>query len=68
MSDKELKPCPFCGSTELYISPPCNDPPDYDILLNSYQVVCRYCHCCGSSTGEYEDVIELWNRRANDGR
>ena len=56
----ELKPCPFCGSTDVEIR---NDERD-----------CCYIQClvCDAwvSTGvfepSYEDIVELWNRRVKE--
>ena len=63
---EELKPCPFCGGKAIK-------------YVNSG--VCVKCVDCGVSTitlcdtkgnksdkGAIENVIEMWNRRANDGK
>tara|TARA_R110002020_G_scaffold441478_4_gene652282 strand:+ start:791 stop:1012 length:222 start_codon:yes stop_codon:yes gene_type:complete len=69
LGDKELKPCPFCGSTELYVGPN---------TTTSYHVMC--CSCFGKGTSytipfdptaqqvDWEKrckilAIEAWNKR-----
>jgi Lar family restriction alleviation protein len=51
----ELKPCPFCGSDNLYISD------------SVYQEGCVIgCIDCGSEVGNFdtkEEVVERWNHR-----
>ena len=65
----ELKPCPFCGRTRLFVGTSSeitgND------CTDSYQVVCdaEYGGCgatCGAEKSE-EAAILAWNRRAEDG-
>ena len=54
MADK-LKPCPFCGSTEIYYSP------------HMAFVVCKKCRCWGPNTcTTAAKAIEAWNRRAGE--
>lgn len=65
--NKELKPCPFCGGKAvIHVS-------------DGVRVICTVCEAktrtlvdglsqgkpTGGSVGK---VIELWNRRANDGK
>ena len=51
--ENKLKPCPFCGSTEIYLS------------LNTKLVVCKKCGCFGPLEGisDAEEAIAAWNRR-----
>ena len=46
-----LKPCPFCGSEELYAD---------NGFLKKY-VFCRNCHAYGPSGETEEEAIRLWN-------
>ena len=69
-----LKPCPFCGKTDALIILKNQSGID-DIVFNQYQICCS-CETgdnakdgCGSSSGwkmSLEEVIDAWNRRAND--
>lgn len=62
MSERELKPCPFCGNENVAIANECHD------LSGGYFIACP---ACGGSTGlRYacgDDprplLIEQWNRR-----
>ena len=63
---EELKPCPFCGNTNVY---------GYKEILPSddnpqYQVICDwYYGGCGSSSGYWdsmEECVKAWNRRADE--
>ena len=51
----ELKPCPFCGSTDIRT----------DSYLDYHAIVqCPY--CCGEMTdNDISDAINAWNNRAN---
>ena len=52
----KLKPCPFCGSSDLWI--------DGGEYLNNFEVVCTK---CGGRIGYFDtkaDAIAAWNRRA----
>ena len=75
----ELKPCPFCGGTQLFVGTIAEiemmDEGHTDYLLKSqnYAVVCNYIEGgCGASSGgdarSEEEAIEAWNRRAEDGK
>lgn len=50
----ELKPCPFCGSTDIEVEG-CVD-----------YIVCRNCGCFGPDSKPYtfDAAIERWNTRA----
>lgn len=50
--ETKLKPCPFCGSAEIYSSP------------HIAVVVCKKCRCWGPNTCiTAAQAIDLWNRR-----
>ncbi len=59
MAEQKLKPCPFCGSTDLYI---------FHDHGHNWQVICD-CYVregCGASGGyrhSREEAIEAWNTR-----
>ena len=59
MSD-ELKPCPFCGSSDLLI-----EHMDGTILHPAYAVVCNYCGARSNYVDRGEHVA-VWNRRSVD--
>ena len=74
----ELKPCPFCGGTKIWIGTIAESEmqdenhPDYEFNSEHYTVVCDYSEGgCGASTGgsarTKEAAIKAWNRRANNG-
>ena len=77
MKDKEIKPCPFCGSTSLKVESKHNGRLYY-IGTHSATVRCTKCHARGSTAsckvdGRYKadestmlKAIELWNRRVNE--
>jgi Lar family restriction alleviation protein len=56
-----LKPCPFCGSEKIELSPR---------SLGVFAVVtCRSCACYGQPTAEDSEAIAAWNQRpAPEGR
>lgn len=58
MSNKELKPCPFCGK---------KDSVQWDDHNGIYYILCNAMKGgCGSTSGGYEnkcETIELWNTR-----
>ena len=72
----ELKPCPFCGKTNLFVGTEeeieLQDEEDENYRVNSH----TYCVCCdmhkggcGASSGfrfTVDEAIEAWNRRADD--
>lgn len=57
MSDTELKPCPFCGSTDIKPHNHEREP------INWF--VCGRCSAEGPG-GLKEDPVKLWNKRANE--
>ena len=74
-TDVQLKPCPFCGGTKLFVGTLAEiemqdeDHEDYAFNKQYYAVVCDYNEGgCGASTGganrSADEAIEAWNRRA----
>lgn len=64
----ELKPCPFCGGTEIVIQSISGIFP-----RSSYQRTYKYIQCrsCFAMTADYATkpkAIEAWNRRVDNGR
>lgn len=63
-TEKELKPCPFCGEKEDI---------DYGIMTGTMQGFDYVqCQSCGAEIhaihkGKYIDAIKAWNRRAGNG-
>lgn len=57
---EELKPCPFCGSNNIYV-----DEYEHPCGQNRFRVVC--CDCMGQvDTGTWQikyDAIKAWNTR-----
>ena len=47
----ELKPCPFCGSSDLHIY----------VMQDGIR-----CNNCGAKFTDCEDWMERWNRRASE--
>lgn len=71
---KELKPCPFCGGkAEIYNYEASRDIYDSHTLgyvdteyFTLYGVGCTECSCIIGEKKSKEEVIEVWNRRANE--
>lgn len=49
MGKTKLKPCPFCGST--------------NIIIGHFIVYCEDCRCQTEEGIPTEDAIEKWNKR-----
>ena len=65
----ELKPCPFCGGTELMVvARTCDRRTPYNPADTAYPRV--WCKCgaevAGANWGEKPTAIAAWNRRAPD--
>ena len=58
----ELKPCPFCGSTDVYISF------RYPLLGEGLRmlVVCNCCGCMTAQCRNEDKAVEAWNRRSDN--
>lgn len=54
-----IKPCPFCGSSEIDIESV--EIEGYDL---GYQASCSQCSVMGSTYATKEDAIAVWNTRA----
>lgn len=56
MSETELKPCPFCGSDDVF----------WGMLEEVHCVEC--CDCCAKveTCNGIEDAVKTWNTRAID--
>ena len=59
--NEELKPCPFCGGNKVALTTFVSE-----FCINTYQVICCDCNCCGAPKRSEEKAIETWNRRATD--
>lgn len=57
----KIKPCPFCGNTdiEIFSSTPLKNDPDFEV----YYACCSYCGTFGEEFETFEDAIEAWNTR-----
>ena len=77
MEETELKPCPFCGGTKIFVGSVAEieltneDDLNYNLYNSQFQAVCDYnAGGCGASSGCRESknaAIEYWNRRADNG-
>lgn len=54
----ELKPCPFCGNTNLSVY-------TFSVFCDATKGGCGA--SCGGETKTKEEAIQKWNRRANNG-
>ena len=68
MSELNLKPCPFCGSSDLELYSEENDVLG-ELCWESF-ILCKDCHAQTSMFATYEtkeeaedDLAKLWNRR-----
>lgn len=48
----ELKPCPFCGSSDVHI-----------VGYGGYWCVCSNCEAESALKNTQEEAIEVWNKR-----
>jgi Lar family restriction alleviation protein len=65
MKETELKPCPFCGSkAQRLTNMPFYNLPQY---RGRRAILCTHCGVIMLGRDE-EAAVELWNRRADDGR
>ena len=55
----ELKPCPFCGKSVAST---------YQYSNGGWKVLCEYCGAQTRYCRNREIAIEVWNRRAEDGK
>ena len=77
MNEIKLKPCPFCGSTDVEACPE-GERRDGRAWL-AYYVACNNCGCNGPIIQTHRSIVsgpdaarnaslDLWNWRANDHR
>ena len=69
--DRELKPCPFCGSKDLLFKKVREPLPDFNETDGGDFVV--RCYGCRSDHMFYKSLnkdgsMDFWNRRAEDGK
>ena len=60
---EKLKPCPFCGG------PACIETKPWNILARDNIIYCEGCDSyflLDDVFAKEEDLVEAWNRRAND--
>lgn len=65
----ELKPCPFCGGTNLDVLNVLEENPEYELFgmtKDNWNVVCNSCYGYGGTRRTVFEAIEAWNRRAGD--
>lgn len=65
----KLKPCPFCGSTDVEVINALEEQPEMELIgltKDNWNVVCNECHAFGGTQRTEAEAIEAWNRRAND--
>lgn len=56
----KLKPCPFCGSTDIFVHVDPHDGADV--------VECWDCNANIASLNSKSDAIRGWNKRAKEGK
>lgn len=62
LTKRELKPCPFCGSTDVHLIE--DDPGKSEV-----SITCKDCNVWVDHMFEAmsrDEAIELWNRRVNE--
>ena len=56
----ELKPCPFCGITDTYVTKQTLDMDADGSAI--YSIQCRFCLACGPWAGSESRAIKAWNK------
>lgn len=57
MSERALKPCPWCGDTNFL----------YPSEDHQYKIIaCEFCYSQGPSCRSYEEAEVKWNTRAGE--
>ena len=59
-TESNLKPCPFCGSTDIVITQ------KHGFLSGGY-AMCRGCYATTRSSVYTDEAVANWNRRPYDG-
>ncbi len=57
MNKPELKPCPFCGYTQIIV---------VSGAVDCFYAQCEYCGAEGPSNCSEDNVLIEWNRRHNE--
>lgn len=65
MSEKDLKPCPFCGGPASINADP-EAVKDTHGRFWAYNVVCNKCCATSGLTFSTDRATVLWNRRAHE--
>ncbi len=60
MPRPELKPCPFCGITDTYVTKQTLDMDADGSAI--YSIQCRFCLACGPWAGSESRAIKAWNK------
>ena len=60
MSNEKLKPCPFCGSTDIVIT-------QNNGFLSGGYAMCRGCSATTRSSIYTDEAVANWNRRTYNG-
>ena len=60
MTELYLKPCPFCGHSDVELWEP-----DEDVGHEYWSIHCPNCDFNSDGYGEAEFVVEKWNRRTD---
>lgn len=61
MNNQELKPCPFCGGTEIFIKP--DEVGSGGQWVAPIYVGCDACKC-DQVADDQDEAVAAWNRRA----
>ena len=64
--DKQIKPCPFCGSNKVLLR---DNSGYFDAKEKEYYIVCLKCGAFYGNRkvyGSREGTIRMWNRRADN--
>lgn len=63
----ELKPCPFCGSTRVYVLNALEEQPEMALVgltKDNWNVVCSDCYGSCGTRRTYSEAVQAWNRRS----
>lgn len=65
----ELKPCPFCGGTNVEVLNALENQPEMELVglsKDNWNVLCNDCYALGGTRRTAVEAIEAWNRRADN--